>query len=397
MLTCEPITADEPKTKTLAELRQFLAIPADQRPELGEQPFASVALSENAAKTAKELLHRDRVERARPGRQKELASNEISWQGITMPIFQKRFGQKPKDGWSLYISMHGGGGAPAPVNDSQWENQKRLYAPEEGIYVAPRAPSNTWNLWHQKHIDPLFERLIDDLAIVEDVNRNRVYVMGYSAGGDGVYQLAPRMADRFAAAAMMAGHPNETTPDGLRNLPFALQVGELDAGYGRNRIAKEWESKLKNLRTSDPKGYPHFVKIYPGLGHWMNRKDAIALPWMAKQTRNPTPNKIVWKQDDVLHSHFYWIGVEEDQQIARSLTTATINQQTIDLTSDKVKRLTVYLDDRLIDLSQPITIRWDNRIVFQGTIDRNIATIATTLNDRGDKDLTFSATVTVSK
>ena len=37
------------------------------------------------------------------------------------------------------------------------------------------------------------------------VDSDRVYLMGYSAGGDGVYQVAPRMADRFAAAAMMAG------------------------------------------------------------------------------------------------------------------------------------------------------------------------------------------------
>ena len=41
-------------------------------------------------------------------------------------------------------------------------------------------------------------------------------VVGYSAGGDGVYQLAPRMADSWAAAAMMAGHPNGVSPLSLR-------------------------------------------------------------------------------------------------------------------------------------------------------------------------------------
>ena len=48
----------------------------------------------------------------------------------------------------MFISMHGGGGAPKQVNDSQWENQKRLYKLEEGVYVVPRAPTDTWNLWH---------------------------------------------------------------------------------------------------------------------------------------------------------------------------------------------------------------------------------------------------------
>ena len=54
-----------------------------------------------------------------------------------------------------------------------------------------------------------------------DVNPNRVYIMGRSAGGDGIYQVAPRMADRFAAAAMSAGHPNEASHLCLRNIAFA--------------------------------------------------------------------------------------------------------------------------------------------------------------------------------
>ena len=52
-----------------------------------------------------------------------------------------------------------------------------------------------------------------------------LYVLGYSAGGDGVYQLAPRLADRWAAAGMMAGNPNDASPLNLRNLGFALHVG----------------------------------------------------------------------------------------------------------------------------------------------------------------------------
>ena len=56
--------------------------------------------------------------------------------------------------------MHGGGGAPAEVNDKQWQNQISLYQPAEGIYMAPRAPTDTWNLWHQDHIDVFFALFI---------------------------------------------------------------------------------------------------------------------------------------------------------------------------------------------------------------------------------------------
>ena len=81
-------------------------------------------------------------------------------------------------------------------------------------------------------------------------------MLSSSAGGDGVYQLAPRMADRFAAAAMMAGHPNETKPLGLRNLPFAVLMGGDDAAYDRNKKAEEWKQALADLRADDPRATP---------------------------------------------------------------------------------------------------------------------------------------------
>jgi predicted peptidase len=252
-----------------------------------------------------------------------MAAKTLKHGEFEMPFFTKIYGEKPEGGRSLYISMHGGGGAPSRVNDRQWENQKSLYTLDEGVYVAPRAPTDTWNLWHQGHIDPLFERLIQNMVVFHDVNPDRVFILGYSAGGDGVYQLAPRMADYFAAAAMMAGHPNETVPDGLRNLPFSLFMGGKDAAYKRNQIAAEWKEKLSQLKSKDPKGYPHWVEIFPEYGHWMQKEDAVAIPWMHKFTRNKYPDRIVWKQDDVLHDRFYWLRLTKENAKPRSSVLAS--------------------------------------------------------------------------
>jgi len=90
--------------------------------------------------------------------------------------------------------------------------------------------------------------------------------MGYSAGGDGVYQLAPRMADYFSAAAMMAGHPNETSPLGLRNIGFTIHMGALDSDYHRNEVARHWSVLLDSLQTNDPGGYKHIVQLHEGPG-----------------------------------------------------------------------------------------------------------------------------------
>ncbi|MBX3746918.1 MAG: hypothetical protein KF833_16530 [Verrucomicrobiae bacterium] len=123
--------------------------------------------------------------------------------------------------------------------------------------MAPRAPTDTWNLWHEAHIDPLFQSLIDAHVALSGVNPDRVYLLGYSAGGDVVWQLAPRMADRFASAAMMAGHPNESSVLGLRNLPFAVFVGGNDAAYNRNTVVAGRAAELGRLAAADPGGTGH--------------------------------------------------------------------------------------------------------------------------------------------
>ena len=183
----------------------------------------------------------------------------------------------------------------------------------------------------------------------EQVDPNRVYLMGYSAGGDGVYQLAPRMADRWAAAAMMAGHPNEASPLSLRNIGFTLHMGELDKAYNRNGVARQWQERLAKLKEDDPHGYAHEVQLHKGKGHWMDRQDAVAVPWMARFCRNPVPQRVVWQQDDVTHVASYWLAVPETAK-ARALVVADRVDQRVTLTSSDVQRVTVLLDDRMVNL-----------------------------------------------
>ena len=309
----------------------------------------------------------------------------------TLRFWYQVYGERPESGRSLYLSLHGGGGAPAQVNDGQYENQKKLYQPKEGVYFVPRAPTNTWNLWHQGHIDPLFQRVIEHMVLFESVDPNKVYLMGYSAGGDGVYQVAPRMADRFAAAAMMAGHPNETQPDGLRNLPFAIHVGEHDSGYQRNAKAKAWKDALAERRNADPEGYPHVVQLHAGRGHWMNLEDRVAVPWMAQYQRARTPQRVVWRQDDVTQTRFYWLAVSKEHAKPRTLVRARREGQVITIEHSDVDELSIRLNDDMVDFNQPIVIRYNEQILFEGRLTRSEETLRKTFDERHDPTNTFSA------
>ncbi len=377
-------------------LEEWLSVDRSSRKPIQESEFSKLSLSEEEAVRAGELLWKDHVAMIRETRSKEMKAKSITLNGKTMKFDFIVFGEKPKDGRSLFISMHGGGGAPPKVNEGQWRNQMRLYKPEEGIYLCPRAPTDTWNLWHQSHIDPLFDRLIENLIVFEGVNAERVYLMGYSAGGDGVYQLAPRMCDRFAAAAMMAGHPNESTPLGLRNLPFALQVGANDGSYGRNKVAAAWGKKLAELRTNDPKGYDHYVKIHEGKGHWMNLEDSVAVPWMAKRTRDRLPQKIVWKQDDVTHDRSYWIALPAEEIKARQLIGVSRDGQQFNVhDAEGIGTLRILLNDQMIDFAQPVTVNFGENKVHEGKVIRTISAIAKTMAERGDPGMVFNSILDV--
>lgn len=383
----------------LANPLNDLQVAIDQQKNLAEiegMPFASTALTREQSERAGEMLWRYHASRIRREHAAEMQSKKIVIGENAMRFDYTIFGEPPANGRSLYLSMHGGGGTAPAVNDSQWNNQKRLYRLAEGVYVAPRAPTDTWNLWHQAHIDELFDRLIENMIVFENVDPDRVYIMGYSAGGDGVYQLAPRMADRWAAAAMMAGHPNETSALGLRNIGFTLHMGEKDASYDRNKIAGQWKEKLGELRRGDPEGYPHHVEIHRGKGHWMDRQDAVAIEWMAKFTRNVRPERIVWKQDDVRHDRFYWLAIDESETTDRALVIASRDGQRIEIETNDLNEVIIRFDDSMVDMDQPILVRSDGETRFEGRVSRTIRTLAKTLDERGDQRAMFSGEVAVS-
>lgn len=397
----------------LEMLRDHLSLPVAQRPDLATQVFADLPLTRPQSQSAMDAIWNDAIERIRTEHAAEWQARAITIDGCTMRFEYRVFGPPEPDsatgeprGRSLFISMHGGGNAPPEVNERQWRNQVGLYQPAEGVYLAPRAPTDTWNLWHEAHIDAFFDRMIVDAVAFENVDPDRVYLMGYSAGGDGVYQLAPRMADRFAAAAMMAGHPNEARPLNLRNLPFAIHMGANDSAYSRNTVAAAWGAQLDELRAADPGGYVHVTKLHEGKGHWMDREDAEAVPWMARFVRQPWPARVVWRQDDVTHARLYWLSVPEHARIPGSTLIARVDtsgdEQAItieeasgfgDLESIEV---TLLLSDELVDLDRPLVVRHGDSVLYRGPVQRTIRTIADALAARADRPLIPSASLTVA-
>jgi hypothetical protein len=331
------------------------------------------------------LWHTERAEELKG----EWENQAMVYGGNTMKFWHKYYGDAPRGTRSMWISMHGGGNAPAELNNQQWENQKLLYKPSEGLYVAPRAPWNDWDMWFKPGMDELLHRLITAAVLFEGVDPNKVYLMGYSAGGDGVWRMGPRMADSWAAASMMAGHPGDVSLLSLRNTPFMMWVGELDAAYERNKKVPEWGKKLDQLQSEDSEGYVHETRVVKGKPHWMNLEDAAAVPWMAKFTRNPLPQRVVWQQGDVMHNYFYWLGVNKDEAKKGNLLIAERNGNTIEIIHSDYSSVTIYLNERMFNLDKTIVVKYKSKMIFREKVKKNVELMKTTLYERDDPNYMF--------
>ncbi|HTA30048.1 MAG TPA: hypothetical protein VK731_06165, partial [Candidatus Cybelea sp.] len=328
----------------------------------------------------------------------ELTAKKIVIGDHNLKWMEKTFGDAPDGRHTLWITMHGGGQGTEEENDRNWKGYYGRYEfPPGSINIAPRAPANTWNMWHIKEVDGLFDRLIADMVLQRGVDPNRVYLIGYSAGGDGVYGLAPRLADRFAAAGMCAGHPNDITPDGLRNLPFFLYMGGADDAYNRNTVVRVFSAKMDELQAADPEGYPHRLTVYPGLPHNMQNREAEMIPRMTPLARQSWPKRVVWKQyAESTHTRFYWLERAAEAVQPNEIYAAHIEGQTITIETPSSGSLTLRLSDALLDLDRPVKVEAGGRTVFEGSVPRTFAAIEQSLGEREDPSSAATALLPVS-
>ncbi|MBP3894812.1 MAG: hypothetical protein J6D34_12335 [Atopobiaceae bacterium] len=195
--------------------------------------------------------------------------------GKKMRYFINVVGEPDASGYPLYITLHGGGSGTAQTNDNQWYDMNFYYrsSVKKGIYVACRGMEDVWNMHFLPDAYAMYDRIIEDMVLLKNVDPNRVYLLGFSAGGDGVYEITPRMADRFAAANMSSGHPNDVSLLNVANVPFQIQVGVRDyySSPARRCVrGAEFEKILSGYHDTYGFGYEHRVLVHVPEGHTIN-------------------------------------------------------------------------------------------------------------------------------
>ena len=324
--------------------------------------------------------------------------NRVKNDGYTSPYFFKKIGPKPEGGWPLFIAMHGGGGAPKRVNDSQWNHMKVYYHDQMEVggymYLALRAPTDAWNGFYTSYIYPLIGNLIRQFMIFEDVNPNRIYVIGYSHGGYGAFAIGPNMADRFAAAHASASAPTsgETATRNLRNLRFTYMIGQQDTAYSRLKYCTDFAETIRQLQGERQDIYPVTMELKEGFGHG-GLPDKGKITEMIKHTRQPIPKEISWELTADNIPSFYWLHLPAPGKGQR--IDAICKDNVINLNTEHVNEIHLLLDDRLVNMSKEVTVRRGDRDIVCVKPEPRLETLCKTLLDRGDPEYMFSGLIVV--
>lgn len=373
-------------------------------------------------------------------RAKEIRKNkttQIKIKGTTMKVMTKVVGPMPDDGYPLFLVYHGGGYDPSgQTNESQWSGMADRYAAIPGIYCSIRSVSDnesSGQIFSTSISWQFYDRIIEDCIVYMNANPNQVYIVGYSAGGNGVYQIAPRITDRLASATMTAGHPEGIDLTNLYNLPFYLQVGELDSAYSRNTITVEYCQKLDALAEKYGGGYYHQCFVHTGKEHgvvgdnastpqsviadlpaWLTAQqsggsytggnkqtETHAAKLMTTHTRDPLPERVIW---DVRTSaaananrktnSFYWLSSDADNGLIDATYDKATNTITFTRCSMRNGKVTIYLNEDMVDLFSPVKIILSDGSEKTFTPEISLELLRETTAERGDPNYQFCASYT---
>ncbi|MCH5319285.1 MAG: hypothetical protein J1E38_06210 [Paramuribaculum sp.] len=333
-------------------------------------------------------------------------------------------GDKPQPGYPLFIYTHGSG-----PKAREWATGLRIcseFADTPSVYFIPRIPNEgEYYRWWQKGKQYVWEKLIRQAMLSDNINPDRIYIFGISEGGYGSQRLGSFYADYLAGAGPMAGgEPLQNAPaENVGNIAFSLRTGAEDKGFYRETLTRNIGIELDSLQKLYPERYKHWVELIPGRGHSIDYKPTT--PWLKNFTRSPYPKKVIWENfemDGIKRKGFYNLAVTEPDTVqSRTRYDLDIEGNTIDLKVSRVNysvvekdpqwgiplkfarsyteatkgKVTIYLNSELVDLRKPVKVVLNGRNVYNGKVKCELSDLVNSCALFFDSRRLFPASITV--
>jgi predicted peptidase len=197
----------------------------------------------------------------------------------------QRYARETRKRWPLILFLHG---STEKGDDLQIVKRAGLPAYLEQVrsfpfvVISPQLPQDQ-DRWDPVEMKALLDAVLPDLR----VDRDRMYLTGWSLGGNGVWRMATRYPNLFAAIAPVAGWGDADDAKTLKNLPVWAFHGARDT----NVLPSESFDMVKALRRQ---GGDARLTLYPDLDHdcWVTvYRSAKLYDWFLQHHRLRAPGR----------------------------------------------------------------------------------------------------------
>lgn len=290
----------------------------------------------------------------------------------------------PGKAYPLILCLHGAGFDGDSYLD-RWQ-------PRLGNDYLLVCPSLQFGAWWTREAEDLVTRLLAEIVETYHVDRDKIFLTGMSNGGIGTYLIGMNHVDLFAAFIPMAAAlpgPLLKLLDNTGDTPFYIIHGSQDEVIPA-KYSREVETYLReNNRTVI---YREHDRKHPMAGgHFFPREELPALlDWMSDRHRAPWGRELTMIRDRDHAGSAHWIRIDEtdpasgsfwasetDPEETRRLSQglyATVRAEfvkdnQINISTQNVRRLTVLLNEKLLDPKRPIRIITNGVLSFEGKVE----------------------------
>jgi poly(3-hydroxybutyrate) depolymerase len=196
------------------------------------------------------------------------------------------------------------------------------------------------------------------------IDPNRIFLVGHREGAATAVHMASMFGDRFAGVATLGGDVEGTPATNFRNLPTLIAAG----GSGATAFEEDVEER----------GYGNCTRLgeYTLPDFW---------EWARDRRRALMPGELFLAPPNQYAAKAYWLKLDGFDPNEAPLVTAAVDRSTntITLTGRGVTSVWISFNDRLLDLSQPVTVVLNGE-GQQHEIQRNLSTTLDVLVNTGD-------------
>jgi pimeloyl-ACP methyl ester carboxylesterase len=262
----------------------------------------------------------------------------------------------------LLVYLSGGAGLALDgvntANDAIASTDYLVLYPQAGDY------------WWKPEVAQRLNAALGDTLNEFNVDRDRVYIAGFSNGATGALYMAEQWPQRFAAVVslMGAGQCNEDVQKelpNLANLPMLFVHGEKDARIPAS-CSKATHDALSELH---PRVAPQ-LRLLPDREHELTLQsdDGLTLSFLKDKIREPFPKRISLRLTDLSFPRQYWVEVLEKKSGAAEVNAEIKPDNQLEIHSREVKKLRLHLRPEMLSQPGPIRIVWNGKKQYEGPV-----------------------------